>query len=319
MEFVTFGKEHLEDAKKIAWENYLEERAFVPALPENVVLWDLNYFAENGLGVAALEQGKLIGYLCYFAPWAGAFDTEDSLGTFSPLHANGAVKENRYRIYQDMYEEVSKRLAREKVKGLGISLYAHDEVSKAALFEYGFGMRCKDSIREIGEPDMAQIRNKDLTFEELPVKEFPTIRELRRELNEHLKEAPCFMQADANDFECWITKVEKGDRRTFVAKKDGETIAYLDVAEDAETFITFHPKMRNLQGAYCKPEYRGMKIIDDLLVYVLATLKSEGFEYLGVDYESYNPTANRFWAKHFMEYTNSVTRRIELWCKEYNA
>ena len=63
-------------------------------------------------------------------------------------------------------------------------------------------MCCKDSIREIGESDMAQIRNKDLTFEELPVKEFPTIRELRRELNEHLKEAPCFMQADANDFMC---------------------------------------------------------------------------------------------------------------------
>ena len=54
-------------------------------------------------------------------------------------------------------------------------------------------MRCKDSIREIGESDMAQIRNKDLTFEELPVKEFPTIRELRRELNEHLKEAPCLV------------------------------------------------------------------------------------------------------------------------------
>ena len=49
---------------------------------------------------------------------------------------------------------------------------------------------------------MAQIRNKDLSFEELPVKEFPTIRKLRRELNEHLKEAPCFMQTDANDFMC---------------------------------------------------------------------------------------------------------------------
>lgn len=46
--------------------------------------------------------------------------------------------------------------------------------------------------------------------------------------------------------------------------------------------------------------------------------KSEGFMYLGVDFESYNPTANRFWAKYFMEYINSVTRRIELWCKEYN-
>ena len=74
-------------------------------------------------------------------------------------------------------------------------------------------------------------------------------------------------------------------------------------------------KKGNLKGAYCKPEFRGMKIIDDLLLYVLATLKSERFEYLGVDFESYNPTANRFWGKHFAEYTNSVTRKIELWSK----
>lgn len=315
MKFVTFGKEHLEEAKRIAWENYLEERVFVPALPEDIKLWDLNYFAKNGLGVAALNQGKLAGFLCWFSPWSGAFDTKNSLGTFSPLHANGAIKKNRYRIYQDMYEEVSKRLANQNVQILGISLYAHDEQSKSALFEYGFGMRCKDCILRIHNPDFAHIQNKDLIFEELPLNEFPTVRELRKELNEHLKEAPCFMQSDDNDFNKWITKVEKGDRRTFVAKKAGQTIAYLDVAEEAETFVTCHPKMRNLKGAYCKPEFRGMKIIDDLLLYVLVTLKSERFEYLGVDFESYNPTANRFWGKHFAEYTNSVTRKIELWSK----
>lgn len=92
MKFVTFGKEHLEEAKRIAWENYLEERVFVPALPEDIKLWDLNYFAKNGLGVAALNQGKLAGFLCWFSPWSGAFDTKNSLGTFSPLHANGAIK-----------------------------------------------------------------------------------------------------------------------------------------------------------------------------------------------------------------------------------
>ena len=318
MELVTFGKEHVEEAKKIGWENYHEERVFVPALPKDVKIWDLDYFAQNGLGVAALDQGKLAGFLCYFSPWSNAFDTKDSSGTFSPLHANGAVKKNRYRIYQDMYEEVSKRLASQNVQILGVSLYAHDNESKSALFEYGFGMRCKDSILKIENPDLAQIENKDLVFEELPLSEFPTVRELRRELNEHLKEAPCFMQSDDRDFNQWIAKVEKGDRRTFVAKKDGRTIAYLDVADEAENFVTFHPKMKNLQGAYCKPEYRGLKIIDDLLVYVSILLKSEGIEYIGVDYESYNPAANRFWTKHFMEYTNSLTRKIELWCKDYN-
>ena len=92
MEFVTFGKEHVEEAKKIGWENYQEERVFVPALPKDVKIWDLDYFAQNGLGVAALDQGKLAGFLCYFSPWSNAFDTKDSSGTFSPLHANGAVR-----------------------------------------------------------------------------------------------------------------------------------------------------------------------------------------------------------------------------------
>lgn len=58
-----------------------------------------------------------------------------------------------------------------------------------------------------------------------------------------------------------------------------------------------------------------MKIYEDLLSYVVKVLKEEGFEYIGVDFESYNPTANRFWGKYFREYTNSVTRKIELWCK----
>lgn len=83
MEFVTFGKEHVEEAKKIGWENYHEERVFVPALPKDVKIWDLDYFAQNGLGVAALDQGKLAGFLCYFSPWSNAFDTKDSSGTFS--------------------------------------------------------------------------------------------------------------------------------------------------------------------------------------------------------------------------------------------
>jgi len=317
VEYIPFKKEHIEAAKQIALENYDEERIQVPELPEKAEPWDIGYFTEKGYGIAALDEGKLVGYLCFLDPWSGAFDTEDALGTFSPLHANGAVKENRYRIYQDMYEHAAIYLAKKNIKGLGICLYAHDEVSKKALFEYGFGMRCKDYIRRLGNTDLSRIQNKDLKFEELKVEEFPLIRDLRFALHEHLKESPCFMQADEDDYLRWISKVEKGDRRTFVAKRNEEVVAYIDVAEEGENFVTVNPKMRNIQGAYCKPEYRGMKIYDDLLLYVSCILKEEGFEYLGVDCESYNPTAVRYWGKHFSEYTNSVTRRIELWCKEY--
>lgn len=64
---------------------------------------------------------------------------------------------------------------------------------------------------------------------------------------------------------------------------------------------------------------RMMKFYDALLPFVANALREEGDQCLGVDFESYNPTANRFWRKHFKEYTNSVTRRVELWCKEYET
>jgi len=318
IECKPFAFEHIEAAKKIALDNYNEEREYVQELPEAAELWDIGFFVENGYGVVALEEGSVVGYLCFFNPWSGAFDTEDSLGTFSPLHANGAIKKNRYRIYQDMYEYAAMYLASKNIKGLGVCLYAHDEISKNALFEYGFGMRCKDSIQKISAFCQNQIQNSDLKFEELKVEDFPLLHEHRHDLHEHLKESPCFMQADADDYKRWITKVDEGDRRTFIAKLGDEIVAYVDIAEEGENFVTVHPKMRNIQGAYCKPEYRGMKIYGDLLTFVAGVLKEEGYEYLGVDFESYNPTANRFWSKHFNEYTNSVTRRIELWCKDYS-
>ena len=64
-------------------------------------------------------------------------------------------------------------------------------------------------------------------------------------------------------------------------------------------------------GAYCLPEYRGKNIFQNLLNYVILILSHEGSLYLGVDYESMNPTAYYFWRKYFKPYTCSVTRRID--------
>ena len=90
LECKPLAMEHIEAAKQIALDNYLEEREYVPQLPEEPDIWDISYFVENGYGVVALEEGRVVGYLCFYHPWSGAFDTKDSLGTFSPLHANGS-------------------------------------------------------------------------------------------------------------------------------------------------------------------------------------------------------------------------------------
>lgn len=49
----------------------------------------------------------------------------------------------------------------------------------------------------------------------------------------------------------------------------------------------------------------------ELLDYMMKTLKAEGVLRIGVDCESFNPTAIRFWTKHFAPYTQSLVRRID--------
>ena len=68
---------------------------------------------------------------------------------------------------------------------------------------------------------------------------------------------------------------------------------------------------RHIRGAYCLPEHRGKGLYQNLLNYTISKLKSEGYTRLGVNFESFNPTARGFWLKYFAPYTSSVVRRID--------
>ena len=89
MRIETFSKEHIKEANRLVMENYAEERSFLSILPEHPFFPELEYFAENGLGAAALEGDKLVGFLGVWSPWEGAFDLENGLGT-----QNGTVESN---------------------------------------------------------------------------------------------------------------------------------------------------------------------------------------------------------------------------------
>jgi GNAT superfamily N-acetyltransferase len=69
--------------------------------------------------------------------------------------------------------------------------------------------------------------------------------------------------------------------------------------------------MKHIHGAYCFPEYRGRGIIQNILNFIIKKLRDENNQLLGVDFESFNPTASNFWLKYFTEYNQSVVRRID--------
>lgn len=309
MKIVDFTVEYAAAAELLAKDNYREEREHVSCLPEVRELPGLQELAENGFGVAAVEDDRLLGFWTYIGPWENEFGSMVQ-GIFSPVHAHGAIKENRADIYRRMYQTLAEKLVQKGIAYHTIALYTHDSAAVSGLFTYGFGMRCMDAVRALEEIPMPGRAVETIACRESGQADFPEIRKLRACLGEHLGKSPCFIKMSDEDIESWQRRKESGGVRVFTAWKGEELVAYLEITDDGENFATEDAEMQNICGAYCVPTYRGQGIMQYLLNHVMRTLRAEGYTKLGVDYESINPTAQGFWTKYFEPYTYSLTRRI---------
>lgn len=308
MQIIDFTKEWLPQAHALAEQNYAEARVLLPTLPDTPVP-PLDHFAENGMGVAAVEDGRLLGFLGGYLPFKPVYCTPDAAGVWSPLHAHAVQKENREKIWQRLYQAAGEKWADAGAAYHSITLYTHDTDVQKALFFYGFGARCTDLIRPVTDPGLHVPSN--LRFEELPTEESARLRPLRRALAEHLGRSPAFMRHTNDEMNAYLNRKEEQSARLFAAF-DGDTlIAYMEFEDEGESFASWAPGTANICGAYCLPEYRGQGIAQALLSFMVRTLREEGYTRLGVDCETFNPTAIRFWSKYFTPYTTSVVRRID--------
>ncbi len=323
MNIVRFSEEHIEQAIKIAMANYRMERQFVPALPQEErlpmrsLLPDMEHFTKVGLGAAIVENHQLLGFCCGYSPLEDAFGTTGVRGTFVPIHGHGVathiIGKDRDRMYSGLYQAVAEKWVKAGIGSHAIALYTHDKTAVSSFFYQGFGLRCMDLIRSL-EEELEAVRNpsviRDIKYEELNREDWKRLLMLHNGLQEHIGGSPVFMPFPLMDEEALYEHAEEGVRY-FAAFIEGDPVAYIKLGETGENFVTEHAGMMNICGAYCHPKYRGIGIHHNLLAYMIALLKKEGYQLLGVDCESFNPTARSFWTKYFTEYTHSVVRRID--------
>ena len=62
MNILNFEKKHIQEATELALADYYHEKQYVNELPQIHNIPDLNTFAENGLGIAAFDNKKMIPY-----------------------------------------------------------------------------------------------------------------------------------------------------------------------------------------------------------------------------------------------------------------
>lgn len=309
MNILNFEKKHIEEATELALTTYYDGQQIVKELPKVCDIPDLNAFAENELGVAAFENGTMIGFLCCYEPFDNAFRATDVRGIFSPMGGHAAVSENRTKIYAAMYQAAAEKWVKAGVVSHAICLPAHDEELQWQFFRYGFGLQCLDAIRPMEMIDCEPCAGYD--FVELSKAECQAVYPLHLALNCHYCQSPFFMNRKPENQEEFIELSMKDEGRFFVAKQNDKICAFLKIAACGETFVATGDDYRHIRGAYCLPEHRGRGLYQNLLNFTISKLKSEGYTRLGVNFESFNPTARGFWLKYFTAYTNSVVRRID--------
>lgn len=309
MRIVDFTATHIEQATLIAMQNYEKERGFVPALPPTDKLPDLTPFAQNGLGVAAFDNDTMLGFLCCVSPFQNAFRSTDAIGVFSPMGANGVIGGDRAKIYAWLYQVAGEKWARAGASSHAVCLYAHDKEAQEQFLRYGFGLRCVDAIR--GMNDIIAPRCDDIDFSELMSDDVSQVLSLDHMLDAHMAASPTFILRPSETEASLLDNAIRFQCRYFAAEANGEIAAFIKAERDGETFICDTPGYLHITGAFCLPAYRGKSLYQNLLMYMVHTLRAEGYTRLGVDFESINPAAYGFWLKYFDAYTYGVVRRID--------
>ena len=318
--FEKYSEKYVDQAVELAIKEFYIEKEHCVSLPEERLrerLTGLNtWLCGQPYGKVALYKGEVIGFLAFSGPWDNFHGKEK--GVFSPVGGSAFLDEGasgikRGELASLLLTAVAEDFVSQEVYSCALSRYAHDEEVGRSLVFKGFGIRCSDAVRGLIEEVPVKSEIRGVEYEELKVGEFMKIAPLRNKLTLHMSQSPIFFPKDLQNYEEWYSE----EMRVFVAKADKKIVGFISVEDEGEAFLTEDEKLVNIGGAFFEEEYRGSGMAPGLLAYVCNTLRAEGYDNIGVIFETLNPNALHFWSKYFTSYTYSYERRFDQRMKGY--
>lgn len=310
MEIIKIEDKFIDELTDIAVKEYKDECCKCSQLMKADFRKDieeiLHSLCKSKYGKVAIDNGKVIGYLSFWGPWDGYFATRK--GAYSPVVGNGFIGDNRGKLASLLFQAVGNDLAADGITSYAITRYAHDEEVGRSFVMNGFGIRCSDGIMKLSERRIITSAHPEISFRILKREEWKKVNQLDLGLTKHLLKAPVFFPCDIDESK---ERFNSDEIKLFVAEAQGRIVGFMALSEDGESFLAEKYDMLNICGCYFEKEYRGDGIPAMLLEYICRYCEEQGKEYLGVDCETLNPTALRFWGKHFENYTYSYHRIID--------
>jgi GNAT superfamily N-acetyltransferase len=311
LRFETIDQRHAESALERVLSGYEKERAHVPALPPGTDFRDSLKHEIGGLfkrrcGIAALADDRLAGFL-------SAYEADELFGrcagVYVPVFGHGVANEYGRRLYQELYARAADLWVRKGLMSHAATFFAHDKETVETWFWLGFGLRCVDAIREAAR---TQVHDCRVDVKKADLDDIPSIADIHATHFSYYRSSPIFMYKPLGDpSQDLLDWMSNPHHHLWIACVDGELLGYIRIEPSGESFVSRHPSVMNITGAYVVDDRRGSGIGVSLLAGLQQWLVENGYKLCGVDFESINSIGSRFWTRHFTPYTYSMVRRID--------
>jgi GNAT superfamily N-acetyltransferase len=310
VEMVSFTSDHADEAESMFVSSLEAHRIDVPAVP--VDLCGAGVVAgrlRDMTGVAAIEEGRLLGYLTAWFP-IEEFRGADRTGAYVPEWAHGVLEERRTTVERALYRAASAAWDAAGCDVHAITLLA----SPGAVdpwFWSGFGMGTVDAIRPM-EPLKSPVPTT-CTVRRATLNDVAVLVGLDLEHVRHYAAPPVFMvPPDAMDEAAWTTFLSRPGNSAWLAEDGAGPFGFMRFdrefggADSIESTTGVF-----ISGAYVRTEHRGRAAASSILHAALRHYADEGMSFCAVDFEAFNPEATAFWLRYFAPVCYSLMRTPE--------
>ena len=314
MEIVPFCDEFLAEGAALFIEQLKRLRQQVPHLPDRMtnpdqVTENLAHLISHSAGVAALDRGKLVGYLGWYL--VDNFRDTDRRAAYCPEWAHSADDSAKAAIYRALY-----RAASEQWRGYqthAITVLAHDQEGVKTWFWNGFGLTVVDAVRPM--TPLERPVHPDFAVRKASRDDIEMLMAIEREHWQHYTQPPILMVGSgADDAAAFAAFLEQPANSVWLALCNGATASYMRFEESSfgAASIVESEHTIAITGAFTRPEHRGKGAAVALLDAALRGYAARGFTICSVDFESFNPEAAAFWMKYFEPVCFSMLRVPEI-------
>jgi GNAT superfamily N-acetyltransferase len=313
MQITEFLERHLDEATDLFLKVYRQERRHCRTLPsmpfgDETRLWEgIAALAETG-GVAAFEDGTLIGYLFH----GYQFTFKGQTTVMVPEIGHAAALNASTAIYPKMLAHVGNFWSEQRASLHILGYLAHDADLETLLYRFGYGQILTERLRDLSAvgsgPEIDVEEGDDLD----------ALAALDAEHRRYYAGSPIFVNKPAGDRETIIRDLDEERERGsvfFVHSRDGHPVGYFVVgpsAPDGEGLLLRATNSAQIRGAYVQPAYRSQGIGRALLDTCLRWADAQGFDRLLVEHESANLPGRAFWGRYFTPFVRYTMRYVEL-------